>query len=518
MKDIFVRRLQRAGYFSFLYRLIPTVTDLIFAMMLSKLVLDAVEGQVKKVIFIGSIIVGFTAVIKSIMIIVQIKSEKYIFNTEHICKMNLYHKLLSNPLSVLYSMQEGNTIEILRDDFNTIISQYISVYPQLGVGVMTVIVYAVYLALKSPIIAITLCIIAILQIIPPIVVKKYMQVNYDNNRKIEAEITDYIIEGYRGFLTIKLYGLSKWWIEQLNMLYKKYKIIGNRSIYASELEQVLFNLVSNILTYGTYGIIGLFVLKNVTDLEIGIQAIALSTSLFTAVKSIFTNIPQCAIFKVAKERVETITNCQEDNKKMISDSQVAVQNVSYSIGNKKILSGVNLRCKANELFIIKGCNGVGKSTLLKLITGLLPYNSGIVTIGNILPEDLADDNFPYKVLYLPQEDTSMSMTAMELYQIVIPSEIDRIDNLIGYWGLGKELLYEKKIEELSGGERKKIFLLLGYILEPEILLLDEPTNSLDIDSKNALLQYVKRRKGTTVIVTHETIFDAIADNIYYMEI
>ena len=328
----------------------------------------------------------------------------------------------------------------------------------------------------------------------------------------------YIIEGYRGFLTIKLYGLSKWWIEQLNMLYKKYKIIGNRSIYASELEQVLFNLVSNILTYGTYGIIGLFVLKKVTDLEIGIQAIALSTSLFTAVKSIFTNIPQCAIFKVAKERVETITNCQEDNKKMISDSQVAVQNVSYSIGNKKILSGVNLRCKANELFIIKGCNGVGKSTLLKLITGLLPYNSGIVTIGNILPEDLADDNFPYKVLYLPQEDTSMSMTAMELYQIVIPSEIDRIDNLIGYWGLWKELLYEKKIEELSGGERKKIFLLLGYILEPEILLLDEPTNSLDIDSKNALLQYVKRRKGTTVIVTHETIFDAIADNIYYMEI
>ena len=71
-------------------------------------------------------------------------------------------------------------------------------------------------------------------------------------------------------------------------------------------------------------------------MEIGIQAIALSTSLFTAVKSIFTNIPQCAIFKVAKERVETITNCQEDNKKMISDSQVAVQNVSYSIGNKKI--------------------------------------------------------------------------------------------------------------------------------------------------------------------------------------
>ncbi len=81
------------------------------------------------------------------------------------------------------------------------------------------------------------------------------------------------------------------------------------------LNKCYLTLVSNILTYGTYGIIGLFVLKKVTDLEIGIQAIALSTSLFTAVKSIFTNIPQCAIFKVAKERVETITNCQEDNKK-----------------------------------------------------------------------------------------------------------------------------------------------------------------------------------------------------------
>ena len=131
MKDIFCTQTSKGRLFFSFYRLIPTVTDLIFAMMLSKLVLDAVEGQVKKVIFIGSIIVGFTAVIKSIMIIVH-KSEKYIFNTEHICKMNLYHKLLSNPLSVLYSMQEGNTIEILRDDFNTIISQYISVYPTIG--------------------------------------------------------------------------------------------------------------------------------------------------------------------------------------------------------------------------------------------------------------------------------------------------------------------------------------------------------------------------------------------------
>ncbi len=80
-----------------------------------------------------------------------------------------------------------------------------------------------------------------------------------------------------------------------------------------------------------------------------------------------------------------------------------------------------------------------------------------MTIGNILPEDLADDNFPYKVLYLPQEDTSMSMTAMELYQIVIPSEIDRIDNLIGYWGLGKELLYEKKLRNFQVESEKKYF-------------------------------------------------------------
>ena len=97
---------------------------------------------------------------------------------------------------------------------------------------------------------------------------------------------------------------------------------------------------------------------------------------------------------------------------------------------------------------------------------------------------------------------------------------DNISNVIETafsLGLTQTQLNERNINELSGGERKKVFISLALTLNPEILLLDEPTNSLDENGKNILVEEIKKRKGSTFIITHDTCFDLISNDVFYAD-
>lgn len=79
-------------------------------------------------------------------------------------------------------------------------------------GFIEVSVYFGYIGLKNIWISIILLCISLIQIIPPLIVKRFLQANYEDCRKIEAEETNYIVSGYLGFTTIKIYQLSEWWL------------------------------------------------------------------------------------------------------------------------------------------------------------------------------------------------------------------------------------------------------------------------------------------------------------------
>ena len=76
-------------------------------------------------------------------------------------------------------------------------------------------------------------------------------------------------------------------------------------------------------------------------------------------------------------------------------------------------------------------------------------------------------------------------------------------------GADSALLRERKISQMSQGERKKVFLALAFALSPRLLLLDEPTNHLDGAGKAALLELLKERRGGAVIITHDELFDGL---------
>ena len=170
------------------------------------------------------------------------------------------------------------------------------------------------------------------------------------------------------------------------------------------------------------------------------------------------------------------------------NSIIEFKDVSLSYGNRLILDNINFNINEGQIFGMLGPNGVGKSTIFNLLTGLISPNSGKIKINNI---DVT--NFPvylrtrkFKVGYVPQyggyfNDLSLNDNLKAISEIVIEDKNHRAKR-INYVTSRFELdnLREIKAKHLSGGQKRKLVLALALLSEPRVLLLDEPFAALDV--------------------------------------
>ena len=514
MRNYFNNYLKKVSIVTWILKMIPIPVGIIIAKISASITQSATEGEIKKVFNQSLMLIGFVLVIKIFQIITDISYQKALSQALHKCKMFFYNHVLSNPLHVLYASEYGVVMENLNNDFDTLSNRTLNLLPNFWIGIVTTITYCIFLGLQSPIIALSLIIISLLQIIPPLIVKRYMQMNYDNCREIEAQITNHILEGYHGFTTIKLYELKQWWLEKMRVFHNKYSKIGSMSIYTNTAENIMDNLLDNILKYGTYGIIGMFVLVQYTSLDVAIEAIILSGGLFTSVKTIFDLIPSFAVVKTAEKRMSVWFNNKEQQYDQPKGTLLSLCDVSLSFEGKNIFHQVNCLFEADKLCVIKGSNGIGKSTLFKMMTGLLKSDKGTIKIGGVAPECINEEAFLKTIFYLPQEDAMFNFTPEELYKMMVYDKQEQAIDCAKSFGLTEEIIRCSKINALSGGERKKIFLALALTLNTPILLLDEPTNSLDEQSKKVLCNSLRNRESGALVITHDDAFDGVAEHVY----
>ena len=516
LKSYFKQELKDITIANCFINLLNIPINLLSAALLSDIIIKSTNGNIREVAITAVILLTIILGKSLFNIVTEICIKKRMSNKLHNCKLKLYTQLFLNPLYILYSLKHGETKEKINDDFNTVTNKYISEYPNFIIGLFSFVIYFTYLLIHDWMIAFTLFVISFLQIIPPLVIEKYLQINYDNCRDIEAKITDFTIEGYRGFLTIKLYGLKQWWQDKLAKYHKEYSKIGNSSIFTGTAESTLNDLIFNILRYGTYGIIGLFILQEYSSLDIGIQAIAISGSFFGTVKSSFDLIKNLAVSKMAEVRLYKSFVFIENSVKEINKGDIEVSGISYSYNEKEVLSNVTASFDSSKIIIVKGNNGSGKSTVFRLIVGLLENQIGKITIDGISSRELAAVNFPKKIFFLPQDDATFNFSANELYNMIIPEKKIEAIKIAKNFNINDDLINKSKIRELSGGERKKIFLSLAFAVNPIIMMLDEPTNSLDEDGKKLLKKLLQERESGAIIITHDSFCDDITDCLYVL--
>ena len=492
-----------------LLNLVSIPVGILSASLLSKAITSAVNTIPSQVAQYGFLLVSIMILTQIVTASLSIFHDLNLKKQVNSCKRDLYQVFLSNSLSALYAENSGDAKEKLSDDFNTVINKYANVYPGIVCGIITVASYFIYLASKDLLISIILLIISLLQILPPFIVEKQIEKNYDDTREIEAELTDYTIAAHHGFTTIKLFGLKKWYLDGLEQIHKRYSKIGTVGIMAGTTEGVLNDLVSNILKYGTYAIMGMFVLYGRSSLDSALQAIAISIPLYQAVNGIFSVIPKLGEIKVANRRLEEWIENRQGSVSVPENSEITLQNLEVCYDGKALYSDVSLSFPTEGLCLIKGRNGSGKTTLFQILTGILQPSSGIAKVGGVWPISFAQSVFPDSVFYLQQEDTMFTFSPYELFNMNNRCDEYCAVEAAKEFGMTDEQIYQTKISNLSGGERKKIYLAYAIAVDPPILMLDEPTNAIDEKGRMVLKDYLAKRKRLTLLITHDSCFDDI---------
>jgi ATP-binding cassette subfamily F protein 3 len=230
-----------------------------------------------------------------------------------------------------------------------------------------------------------------------------------------------------------------------------------------------------------------------------------------------------------------------------------IKNLHYSIGDRRLMSGVNWNIQPGKRAALIGPNGIGKTTLLRIIIGELEYAGGSVIKSK-----------EYRIGYLPQEEISVKGTTVlgtvmegqkeiallekqmadlhDTLNTLTPDDVKREDILLrlgqmehryramdGYHmgtiakkilsGLGfREPDFSRPLTEFSGGWRMRVYLALLLVQQPDLLLLDEPTNHLDLPSLEWLEQYLLDFPGSIAVVSHDRFFiDRIAQEILELD-
>ena len=183
-----------------------------------------------------------------------------------------------------------------------------------------------------------------------------------------------------------------------------------------------------------------------------------------------------------------------------------LNNVSKSYGEKQILNNINLLIPRGEKIAFVGRNGEGKSTLSKIIAGVLDYE-GEVKLGHEV-----------KIGYYAQNQQDMldpEKTVFEtLDDVAIGDMRVKVKSLLGAFLFGGDAI-EKKVKVLSGGEKARLSLAKMLLFPTNLLILDEPTNHLDMLSKDILKSALIQFDGTLIIVSHDRDFlQGLTNKVY----
>lgn len=185
--------------------------------------------------------------------------------------------------------------------------------------------------------------------------------------------------------------------------------------------------------------------------------------------------------------------------------------LSFSFPDALLFSDLNFHIYRGQKIGLVGPNGRGKSTLIKLITGSLQATKGKVALGSSITPG-----------YFSQHQTDILRPAFsvmaEIRRLASPSCSDfQLKSVLGLFMLG-ERYWEKKVEDLSGGEKNRLVLANLFLSRANFLILDEPTNHLDIESREALIEALEQYRGTMLVVAHDRyLLSEVVDEIWELQ-
>jgi zinc transport system ATP-binding protein len=191
---------------------------------------------------------------------------------------------------------------------------------------------------------------------------------------------------------------------------------------------------------------------------------------------------------------------------------IETHHLNFSYGQQPVIWDVNLKIQAGDFMAMIGPNGGGKTTLLKLMLGLLKADSGSIRIFGKPPTEVS-----YRIGYVPQDFHINQNFPISSLDVVLMGKLkpgkrwtrhakeDRMDALQALERAGIGKYSNHRIGELSIGQKQRVFIARALVTDPDILFLDEPTASIDTKGQNEFYAILKElnHKITIIVVSHD---------------
>ncbi|MCH9611363.1 MAG: Manganese transport system ATP-binding protein MntB [Chlamydiales bacterium] len=179
---------------------------------------------------------------------------------------------------------------------------------------------------------------------------------------------------------------------------------------------------------------------------------------------------------------------------------IEVKDLSFGFSNRRVLRNVSFSVQEGEFVALFGPNGGGKTTLCKLLVGLLKRQSGLISM-------------PKEVAYVPQNFAADPLFPISVLEVVLMGRLssalfgyskeDRAQALLALKRVGMEAYVNTAFSALSGGQRQRVLVARALVSHPKILILDEALANVDTLSAHSLLELLKSLDLTILMVTHD---------------
>ena len=396
-----------------------------------------------------------------------------------------------------HAVEKSSSVGILISKFISLIFQLIIVFSA-----------ALFISAKITIIAITLGIIVF--IIINIFIKKIREAGASQTSVMNL-FTSRLIDSISTIKSIKSMSKEEKLMDflsiQVNDLnYSNKKIVKNSVLIDTLPEPIIAILISFLLVSGSF-----FNLYNSPEVLITILVLILRmlmslNALQNNLKSIAVSQASLWFLKLVSERFKDNLEELSGNENYLFKEDIRFNNLSFSYNNKNIFVDVNILIQKGKITSIIGPSGIGKTTLIDLIIGLLKPNKGSILVDGKDLNNISKTNWRKKIGYVPQETVLFNDTIesnITLGNSIDPTKIIKILKMVELGNLVKSNddlnnIVGERGYQISGGQRQRVSIARALIDDPDILILDEATSSLDPEAESkiceTLLNLVKIKK------------------------
>ena len=432
-------------------------------------------------------------------------------------KTDLFHEVVRKDLTEVNCYHSGELVNRLTADVNTVAGAVVDILPtalslSIGVALSFIVLFKL-----DPVYAIIYLIVAPLALLTARIFRRKLKNLHKESAETDGVVKSFMQESFRNLLVVKAFQKEKHITDKCN----GYQLLNYKVLIKKNNVSILANVMFFLsITAGYY----LTLVWGAYKLSVGLMTfgeivamLELVSQIQSPLKSLSSLFPQYYSALASSERILELKELPDernlDQEKVQGFSKIIFENVSFSYDDNKVFENVSCEIEKGDIIGICGESGIGKSTLIKLVLGVLTPDSGNIYIVDQRGHKVSVDTETRNIFsYVPQGNLILSGTIAEnvvfgsdnidlrlVEKVIQVSQLDelidqlpaKLDTVLGEGGLG-----------LSEGQVQRLSIARALYRNSEVLLLDEATSALDHETEIRVLKEIQSMNKTCLFITH----------------